>query len=51
MDGAARGASASEPLRSRAMIPFLVVLFLGLLLVARVPWFTLFLLATFHLGG
>jgi len=33
------------------MIPFLVVLFLGLLLVARVPWFTLFLLATFHLGG
>jgi tripartite ATP-independent transporter DctM subunit len=36
---------------TRAMIPFLVVLFLGLLLVALVPWFTLFLPATFHLGG
>jgi tripartite ATP-independent transporter DctM subunit len=36
---------------TRAMIPFLVVLFLGLLLVALVPWFTLFLPAAFHLGG
>jgi len=35
----------------RAMIPFLVVLLLGLLLVALVPWFTLFLPAVFHLGG
>lgn len=36
---------------TRAMIPFLLVLFLGLLLVALVPWFTLFLPAVFHLGG
>ena len=36
---------------TRAMIPFLVVLFLGLLLVALVPWFTLFLPAAFHLAG
>jgi tripartite ATP-independent transporter DctM subunit len=35
---------------TRAMIPFLVVLFFGLLLVALVPWFTLFLPAAFHLG-
>ena len=35
---------------TRAMIPFLVVLFLGLLLVALVPWFTLFLPAIFGLG-
>jgi TRAP-type C4-dicarboxylate transport system permease large subunit len=33
------------------MIPFLVVLFLALLLVALVPWFTLFLPAAFHLAG
>jgi tripartite ATP-independent transporter DctM subunit len=36
---------------TRAMIPFLVVLFLSLLLVALVPWFTLFLPAIFHLDG
>jgi tripartite ATP-independent transporter DctM subunit len=36
---------------TRAMIPFLIVLFLGLMLVALVPWFTLFLPAIFHLGG
>jgi tripartite ATP-independent transporter DctM subunit len=36
---------------TRAMIPFLVVLFLALSLVALVPWFTLFLPAAFHLGG
>jgi len=36
---------------TRALIPFLVVLGIGLLLVALVPWFTLFLPAKFHLGG
>ena len=35
----------------RAMIPFLVVLCFAVLLVALVPWFTLFLPATFHLAG
>lgn len=36
---------------SRAMIPFLVVVCVGLLVVAVVPWFTLFLPAKLHLGG
>jgi TRAP-type C4-dicarboxylate transport system permease large subunit len=36
---------------ARAMIPFLVVLCLGLVLVALVPWLTLFLPGKFHLGG
>jgi TRAP-type C4-dicarboxylate transport system permease large subunit len=36
---------------SRALIPLLVVVFIGLLVVALVPWFTLFLPAKFHLGG
>jgi TRAP-type C4-dicarboxylate transport system permease large subunit len=35
----------------RVMLPFLAVLFLSLILVALVPWFTLFLPALFHLGG
>jgi tripartite ATP-independent transporter DctM subunit len=34
---------------ARAMIPFLVVLCLGLLLVTFVPWFTLYLPMKFHL--
>ncbi len=33
------------------MIPYLVVLCLGLLVVALVPWFTLFLPVTLQLGG
>jgi tripartite ATP-independent transporter DctM subunit len=33
---------------ARAMIPFVIVLCLGLLVVALVPWFTLFLPATLH---
>jgi tripartite ATP-independent transporter DctM subunit len=36
---------------SRAMLPFLAVLFLSLVLVALVPWFTLFAPALFHLGA
>ena len=36
---------------SRAMVPFLVVVCVGLLVVAVVPWFTLFLPAKLHLGG
>ena len=36
---------------SRAMIPYLVVVCVGLLVVAVVPWFTLFLPAKLHLGG
>ncbi|HTU00169.1 MAG TPA: TRAP transporter large permease, partial [Candidatus Sulfotelmatobacter sp.] len=35
----------------RAMIPFFLVLCLGLLVVALVPWFTLLLPGAFHLGG
>lgn len=35
----------------RAVIPYIVVLFLGLLLVALIPWFTLFLPAQFHFVG
>jgi tripartite ATP-independent transporter DctM subunit len=35
----------------RAMIPFLVVLCFALLLVALVPWFTLYLPMKFHLAG
>jgi tripartite ATP-independent transporter DctM subunit len=35
---------------TRPMIPFLVVLVLALILVALVPWFTLFLPAAFHMG-
>lgn len=34
----------------RAMIPFIVVLCLGLVLVALVPWFTLFLPTRLHVG-
>ena len=36
---------------ARAMIPFFVVLCLGVLAVALVPWFSLFLPARLHLGG
>ncbi|HEX5318533.1 MAG TPA: TRAP transporter large permease subunit [Stellaceae bacterium] len=36
---------------SRAMIPYLVVLIIGLLVVAFVPWFTLFLPAFFGFAG
>lgn len=36
---------------SRAMIPYLVVLIVGLLVVAFVPWFTLFLPAFFGFAG
>ena len=35
---------------SRAMIPYLLVLVIGLLLVAFVPWFTLALPELFHMG-
>jgi tripartite ATP-independent transporter DctM subunit len=34
----------------RAMIPYLIVLWVGLLIVALVPWFTLYLPLTLHLG-
>jgi tripartite ATP-independent transporter DctM subunit len=36
---------------SRAMMPYLVVLIIGLLIVAFVPWFTIFLPNAFGLGG
>jgi tripartite ATP-independent transporter DctM subunit len=36
---------------TREMIPYIVVLVLGLVLVALVPWFTLFLPALFHVAG
>ena len=36
---------------ARAMIPYVIVLCLGLLVVALVPWFTLYLPLAFHLGG
>jgi tripartite ATP-independent transporter DctM subunit len=36
---------------ARAMIPYLAVVFVGLLVVALVPWFTLFLPARLHLAG
>jgi tripartite ATP-independent transporter DctM subunit len=36
---------------TRAMIPYVIVLCLGLLVVALVPWFTLYLPLKFHLGG
>jgi tripartite ATP-independent transporter DctM subunit len=36
---------------TRAMIPFLAVVCVGLLVVALVPWFTLFLPARLHLAG
>ncbi|HTU03457.1 MAG TPA: TRAP transporter large permease, partial [Candidatus Sulfotelmatobacter sp.] len=36
---------------ARAMIPFLIVVCVGLLVVVLVPWFTLFLPARFHLVG
>jgi tripartite ATP-independent transporter DctM subunit len=36
---------------SREMIPFIIVLCIGLLIVALVPWFTLFLPAQFGLSG
>ncbi len=35
----------------RQMIPYIIVLFIALLLVALVPWFTLSLPARFHLTG
>jgi tripartite ATP-independent transporter DctM subunit len=35
---------------ARAMIPYLIVLVIGILLVAFVPWFTLFLPTRFHLA-
>jgi TRAP-type C4-dicarboxylate transport system permease large subunit len=35
---------------SRAMVPYLLVLLIGLLLVAFVPWFTLALPELFHMG-
>ena len=36
---------------ARAMIPYLIVLVFGILLVAFVPWFTLFLPMKFNLAG
>ncbi len=36
---------------SRAMVPYLAVLIIGLLIVAFVPWFTVFLPHAFNLGG
>jgi TRAP-type C4-dicarboxylate transport system permease large subunit len=36
---------------SREMIPYFLVLVLGLAIVALVPWFTLFLPALFHVAG
>ncbi|HWU41027.1 MAG TPA: TRAP transporter large permease subunit, partial [Candidatus Acidoferrum sp.] len=36
---------------ARAMVPFLIVLCLGLLAVALVPWFTLYLPMKLQLGG
>jgi TRAP-type C4-dicarboxylate transport system permease large subunit len=36
---------------SRAMVPYLVVLILALLIVAFVPWFTVFLPRRLNLGG
>jgi tripartite ATP-independent transporter DctM subunit len=36
---------------SRAMVPYLVVLIAGLMIVAFVPWFTVFLPRAFNLGG
>ena len=35
---------------ARAVVPYLIVLCVGLLLVAFVPWFTLYLPGKFHLG-
>jgi len=35
----------------RAMVPYIIVLILGLLLVALVPWFTLFLPEAMHFVG
>jgi TRAP-type C4-dicarboxylate transport system permease large subunit len=35
---------------ARTMIPYFVVLCIGLLLVGAVPWFTLFLPVKFHFG-
>ena len=36
---------------SRAMVPYLVVLIIALLIVAFVPWFTVFLPRTLGLDG
>jgi TRAP-type C4-dicarboxylate transport system permease large subunit len=36
---------------ARAMIPYIIVLVFGILLVAFVPWFTLFLPTKFNLAG
>jgi len=36
---------------SRAMLPYIIMLCIGLLVVALVPWFTLYLPLKFHLGG
>jgi len=36
---------------ARAMLPYLIVLIIALLIVAFVPWFTVFLPGAFNLGG
>ena len=36
---------------SRAMVPYLAVLIIALLIVAFVPWFTVFLPRALNLGG
>jgi TRAP-type C4-dicarboxylate transport system permease large subunit len=36
---------------ARAMLPYLVVLVIALLIVAFVPWFTVFLPRALNLGG
>jgi TRAP-type C4-dicarboxylate transport system permease large subunit len=36
---------------SRAMLPYLVVLVIALVIVAFVPWFTVFLPGALNLGG
>jgi TRAP-type C4-dicarboxylate transport system permease large subunit len=36
---------------SRAMVPYLIVIIIGLLIVAFVPWFTLFLPHYFGFRG
>jgi TRAP-type C4-dicarboxylate transport system permease large subunit len=35
---------------SRAMMPYVVILFVGLLVVAFIPWFSLVLPRLFHLA-
>jgi TRAP-type C4-dicarboxylate transport system permease large subunit len=36
---------------SRAMMPYFIVLCIGLVVVALIPWFTLYLPVKLHLGG